>query len=162
MQTCILCPGPSLSRLVSVPACDASIAVNRAATRFACDWWAVLDAPLISAIDDLIQGEPQLFTRAENRRTGAVTFEAVYPFPNAARSYFTLPGAMALAAHLGAKRIDIYGCDWAIGQSGIGGRAGVDADHSATRFERERQHYEQMREWLSRQGIEVTRHGLDG
>lgn len=162
MQIAILCPGPSLSQLVSVPICDASIAVNRAATRFACDWWAVLDAPLISAIDDLIQGEPQLFTRAENRRTGAVTFEDVYPFPNAARSYFTLPGAMALAARLGATSIDIYGCDWAIDQPDFDGGLPNEANRTATRFERERQDFEQMRDWLGRQGIEVTRHGLNG
>lgn len=160
MQTCILCPGPSLSRLVTVPTCDASIAVNRAATRFACDWWAVLDAPLITAIGDLIQGAPQLFTRRENKRCGVVTFDDVYPFLNAAGSYFTLPGALALAAHLGATQIDLYGCDWAIGENGIGNRAGIEADHSAARFEREREHFGQMQDWLNRQGIEVTRHGL--
>lgn len=162
MQAAILCPGPSLSRLVSVPACDVSIAVNRAAMRFACDWWAVLDAPLITAIGERIQGRPSLFTRRENKRIGPVSFEDVYPFPNAASSYFTLPGAIALAVHLGATSIDIYGCDWAIGQDGIGDRAGIAADHSPARFAREVQHFEQVKAWAAGKGIEVNRHGLDG
>jgi len=158
MTAAILCPGPSLAALESIPVCDVSIAVNRAALRFACDWWAALDAPFIRTHRPL--GKPFLFTRRENRIEAAVYFEDVYPFPNAAGSYFTLPGALSLAAHLGATRIDVYGCDWAVGQPDFDGGQPDDANRTADRFRREREHFGRMQDWLNRQGIEVTRHGL--
>jgi hypothetical protein len=160
MTAAILCPGPSLANLEVIPACDVSIAVNRAALRFACDWWAALDAPFVRANRPL--GSPLLFTRRENRIDAAVYFEDVYPFPNQAQSYFTFPGALSLAAHLGATRIDVYGCDWAVGQPDFDGRQPDEANRSAARFAREREHFDQLTHWLNAKGIEVIRHGLDG
>lgn len=161
MEIEILCPGPSLTQTYK-PSLLRCIAVNRAALWFDADWWAALDGPFVKEVRGSVKGSPKLFTKRENRIEAAAYFEDVYPFRNDAGSYYTTPAALALAVHLGATRIDVYGCDWAIDQPGLGGFEHIAADRSESRFAREREHFMEITDWLNVKGIEVTRYGIDG
>lgn len=166
MTAAILCPGPSLANLQALPPCDVSIAVNRAALRFACDWWAALDHPLFRAIDAQVMGSPLLLTRREDRKRHSTragidteTLEAWLPHMPTRWGLFSMTAAMVLAASLGAKRIDIYGCDWAIGAADFDGHQFETNRRQEDRFALEREVYAAT---VNAIGVEVTRHGFTG
>src|SRR5688500_15855664 len=61
MNVAILCPGPSLTQFPGAP--DATIiGVNRAATRFTCDWLAAIDYTLIEKHGGRFLGNPRWLT----------------------------------------------------------------------------------------------------
>lgn len=164
MQIGILCPGPSLASIDSLPTCDLSIAVNRAALRFACDWWAALDSQTFTRDESSIKGDPKLFTRAEYRhktKRGGMDLEeldGLLPRNRINYPLFTLPSSMVLAAWLGAKAIDIYGCDWTNAPD-FDGIKPSDSRRNEHRWSAESVLFGRVQDWLLGLGITVTRHG---
>lgn len=165
MQACILCPGPSLANVSDLPTCSVSIAVNRAALRFGCDYWAALDYQTFTRDEPNIKGNPLLFTRAEYRhKTHRDGIDAEDLFGLLSRDrinwpMYTLPAAMVLAAWLGAKRIDIYGCDWALNQPDFDGSTPQHSRRDMSRWAAETVLFSRVVDWLNEHGTEVKRHG---
>jgi hypothetical protein len=174
----ILCPGPSLSRTYSGQPADLLIGVNRAALAYGCDVWAALDytsdgkgvqpGGIIRWRKDVI-GNPVLLTtrtslaalarRGEPWGGQAVTVEEFAGFVplQIGWTLYSMTAAVVYAAWRGAKRIDLYGCDWA----GTADHDGVMAggNRSAERWSSERTICEsKLFPALKERGIEVTRH----
>jgi len=122
----VLCPGPSLAAVTpeTLAAYDALLGVNRAVERAPCHWWAMLDTHTFT------------FTRPVNRPV-LVSSRGTYRSLRAQRPELadwpwldcrwidaagglhavlwrktSMTTAIVLAAELGARRIDVYGCDW--------------------------------------------------
>lgn len=163
MHVTVLCPGPSLVRTFAGFG-GLTIGVNRAAIAYGCDWWAALDSPLI--IDgEQPSGSPRLFTSREtfdrlvrNRspwadRMGAVADDLLPP----EWRIFTAPAALALAAYLGATRIDVYGADWTDAADFDG--VTPTSDRSTARWAREIPIWAAVVEWLGVRGTRVETHG---
>lgn len=161
MKAVILCPGPSLARLIELPPCDISIAINRAALKFACQWWASLDYPMLRDNQAKILGNPQLLTRRQtyldlHKRLGRFAeIRIVEDMADAAGYVKTLPCAMVFAHTLGAKRIDLYGVDWQGDCDFDGVKAGEN--RSEERWRLERLEVTGLMEWLAGKGVEVNR-----
>lgn len=159
MTAVVLCPGPSLAKLPALPPCDVSLAVNRAALRFAADWWAASDYPLIKWNIDNLMGNPNLLTRRQtyidmhDRLSRFPQIRLVEDVPGTAGLNKTMLFAAALAADLGAKRIDLYGCDMAGETDYDGAKAGED--RSEARWARERLELAELTDWLKGRGCEL-------
>lgn len=165
MRAVVLAPGPSLSLLDEMPADDVSIAIKRAAFYFPqCQWVAILDTPVLHAIDDQIPAGAKLLTRAEYRpkhtsRAGldVEALEKWCPVPKIAE--FTATAALVLAGFLGAERVDVYGADWTQ-QPDFDGHVDPEtmmARHP-DRWKREGKIWGDIVLWLSHRGCEVVRH----
>lgn len=165
MTSIILCPGPSLSRLESLPFCDLSIAVNRAALRFAVDVWASSDYPMIRNNYMSILGTPILLTMKQTAQDLPAFRLAGFPTVKIMEQIEvpkslgwlnkTMTAAMAYAYTEGAKQIDIYGCDWEGELDYDGTKAGEN--RSDARWELERADYRKLANWLGERGVEVRR-----
>lgn len=164
MTAALFCPGPSLATLDAPPKADLTIGVNRAACGFPCHWWAALDLPLIERIHSDVIGAPRLFTcratLASLERRG-LTFPAAIVAEDLRGperwSLYTAPAALVLAAHLGARLIDVYGADWATDAPDFDGAAAGE-NRSAARFQREREIWDRIVASLANAGVAVTRH----
>lgn len=158
MRVALLCPGPSLAKLTSLPECDLSICVKRAALRFACDWVVILDSPALREFGAQIIGDPQLLTRSEYRpkytRRGGLDLEALrcpHRFDQ-----FTACAGLALAGHLGASHIDVYGADWT-NEPDFDGHRPAEMFRDQARWDRERQDWEAIVSWLSPTPVHLHR-----
>jgi len=113
MTATVLCPGESIKAYV--PNGGLVIGVNRAVIAHRCEWWAASDYPLIRDYD---AGYPiKLFTNKDTKiarpeRFTEVLFKESLPDFSPEWATYTATSALVLAAHLGAKRIDVYGVDW--------------------------------------------------
>lgn len=118
MIASILCPGPSLAKLTQAQI-DATtvIAVNRAAHRVRCDWWVFLDDRIWKTYP--LDYRPKICATREVERRIDEKFELTTDelrdqfSPAAGWTIYSFTSAIVLAAHLGAARAVIYGCDWA-------------------------------------------------
>jgi hypothetical protein len=157
MTGALLCPGPSLARLREPPRAGLTVAVNRAATLFRCDWWAAADLPLVETWGDSVRGDPLLFTKRDTRaslaRRGSpwaacaarCCEDLACPVPRF--DLFTAPAALVLMAVKGCRRIDVYGADWTPGPDFDGVAAGEN--RSAERWAVERGIWDAVVAWLA-------------
>jgi hypothetical protein len=163
LKAVILNPGPSLAKLESVPPCDLSIAVNRAAIAFPVQVWAAMDYPTIKRHNASVIGSPSLFTRKQTwddtknkwpRNLFKLAEDIAFPVQTWA--LVTMTCSIMLAAHLGATTIQLFGCD----QTGTADFDGAEAgeDRTETRWQRERSVLEEMTVWLGSRGCELIRH----
>lgn len=162
----ILCPGPSLAMVSNPATSDLLIGVNRAATRFRCDVWAVGDWPLIRNERRNVIGTPRLFTSSAS----ATWLQGGGPWPAeveewewflggdglpvSATSYSSL-AAVWYAVARGAKTISVYGADMA-GTLDFDDVAGGE-NRTETRWDRERRFWGEMIEQTQRCGVTVAR-----
>lgn len=165
MKAVLLCPGPSLSRLDAVPPCDIAAAVNRAACRFACDWWVATDYPLIRDWRGAVLGTPRLFTRGGTWRDIAhrgwfdatkatTTDDLACPVPH--WSDKTATATLVLLASLGATQIDVYGSDMTDAPD-FDGFTQKGTDRTAARWSTERATWDEIAAWLAGRGVSVNR-----
>jgi hypothetical protein len=176
----VLCPGPSLAnvRAADLIEYDALLGVNRAVERAACQWWVALDAHTFGFTRPV--NRPVLVTsRGTYRSLRARTPElADWPWldcrwvdpigQHVVRWRKTsMTTAIVLAAELGAKRIDVYGCDWD-GEADWDGRtdarynrgedkAGPDGRTIEGRWTMERRLFAELAEALAGRGATVKR-----
>lgn len=173
----ILCPGPSLSRFLdNRPRHDTFIAVNRAASAFCVDWWAVQDEDIWRSVRPI--GKPIIFSSDSlrdtfgNREPGNgfewTTFSEVGSCTKCRSKppwwSYTLTAALVLADHISADEITIYGADME-GLEDWDGHvpASARSGRSEHRWERERYIFGHVIGWLqSERGINVTREVLSG
>lgn len=164
----ILCPGPSLANLAAKPAADVTIAVNRAALRFACDVWAAMDYPMIRKNVGAVLGEPIILTRRQTwedvshrcPRQDVRLVEDIEDVPASLRWQIkTMTCAMVYAFKQGATRIDLWGCDLKGVEDYDGKLAGED--RSDKRWSDEARDLAALIEWMKADGVEVIRHGPD-
>lgn len=166
MTVNILCPGPSLADARPYPV-DLTIAVNRAALTFPCDWWAAVDRTLVTKIGGEVKPGPRLLTNAMSLESltrrkspwaaGAMTTDSMMGFcPVASWTLRTMTCAMVLAAKLGATAINLYGHDMAGTLDFDGVAAGEMRD--VARWDSERVIYGNLVAWLTERGVEIKRH----
>lgn len=160
MNAIIACPSFAL-RLESVPRGDVLIGVNRAVRGLRCDWWAASDYPMVRDTRAFVMGQPTLFTRADTARHfpdyPTVEWESIFGrWPPAEYRWtaYTMMAAIVLAAHLGADKIDIYGCAWQPGPD-FDGTSTESDNRSEDRWVKERGYYCHLTSLL--RGITVTR-----
>ncbi len=163
MVVAILNPGPSLANLLTLPKCDLSIAVNRAALRFECNIWAATDYPMIRDYQVFAMGNPKLLTRRQTWTdikhrvrlplAGIVDDLALNVPANWLAK--TMTCAMAYAYAWGAHRIELYGCDWAGTKDFDGKEAGEN--RTDARWEAEKSEAGMLIEWLASRKVEVKR-----
>lgn len=162
----VLCPGPSLASYRGDGAPALTIGINRAALRFACDWWAACDYPMIRDKAAQVAGNPGLLSKrqtvADLRPPRLARFPAIAYVEDLAGPDGipwrdkTLTCAMVSAAACGATRIELHGCDWAADAPDWDGvQAGED--RSAHRFAREREDVGALVAWLAERGVAVER-----
>lgn len=120
MKVAILCPGPSLARTWSrKPEYTLIIAVNRAILHESCHWWSVGDWTTVQDIagrptngivsqDDTIRFIRGGSLISADRVPPQLLRWSELPTPHPA---YSMVAALGLAAHLGAKDVDIYGDD---------------------------------------------------
>lgn len=171
MNAAILCPGPSLASLSTVPAADLVIGVNRAALRFACTDWCCCDLPAIEqwheSVIDGQRGAPTLISGMEavdNLRDRKVIWRGEVFDRRRMLDYcpheinwvmFSFTTAIVYAGYREAKRIDIYGCDWKGTADFDGAEAGKN--RSDERWELERAIVaRRLVPWLAERGVEVA------
>lgn len=158
MHCALLCPGPSLRRLAQAPPADLTIAVKRAALAFPCQWVCILDTPELQAFGDIAPGA-LLLTRRDcrpkySRREGLAVEDLDCPVPRF--DLYTATAALALAGHLGATTVDVYGADWSDAPDWDGSTP-EGANRSPERWALERGIWSQVVEWMGRRGCEVVR-----
>lgn len=130
-RAAVLCPGPSLESFPGREGYDVLIGVNRAAGRFACDYWAMLDAvPFyhttpIGAPAALCQypewvkvlkyiadgGNPCPHRHLDLKDVDAWLRPELHGVP--ARFKYSMLAGITLAHAIGAVEVDVYGADWA-------------------------------------------------
>ncbi len=162
MTAAILCPGPSLKALEVVPRVDLTIAVNRAALTFACDWWAARDYPMIrdnaAKVLAIRTTANDLRGRLNRFRVLATAEELNGWCPANLLGTLTALLALLFAAKEGATRIDVYGADWKGTQDYDGTEAGEN--RTDERWAKEAGLWQAACDWLSGRGVEVARHIL--
>jgi len=149
-----------------LPAADVTIAVNRAALRFSCDWWAALDYPTFARCSAEVQGSPALFTAgavlARLKRCGSPWAERFgYTADRLTCSVrdwtaYTATAALVLAEDLGAVNVDVYGADWTDAPDYDGHRTD-DYNRGENRWARERGIWDGVCEWMRGRGVSVER-----
>jgi len=165
MNATLLCPGPSL---IAYNGCDGfKVGVNRAASLHDCDVWAATDRPLIDSVQPI--GTPVLLTIEATRESLArrgrpwpylvITHKGIGGKDNARTPWirFTATAGLFFLAWMGAKHVDVWGCDWNGTEDWDGKQAG--ANRAEQRWNDEREIWNKV---IEQTGIEVTRHGLDG
>jgi hypothetical protein len=154
MSATILCPGPSLAEVASLPRGGLIIAVNRAALKFpesrvwACSDEECLQNTLAQAPDDSPLRSAHILTTAATAQTLSnrsrrltITFEEMFSFLHPTRSgtgwsTLTIAAAIVLGAYLGHREISVLGCDWE-GTRDFDGIEG-DGDRTPRRWENEK------------------------
>lgn len=171
MRATILCPGPSLARAPrqDIYSADITIGVNRAATAFEVDWWAFFDACIY--LNNRPIGAPNIYTSAISQRAiGDLkapelmigdTLMEFFPI-RLGWTMYTATASLILAAHLGAKRIDVYGADWTADAEDFDGVYPDGAARSAFRFARESEVWLATTTHLESLGITTKRITLNG
>ena len=172
MNAVILAPGPSLMRFDEAQFGDALvIAVNRAAFAFASTIWACLDIMFFDKFRSAPLGRPALlvednaFNQLQRNAETAWRGERICAdvlndsFPLLPRvTLYSATAALAFAAFLGAKRIDVFGVDW----SGVEDWDGVEAGANRTyhRWKSESELWRGIVETIRPRGQSVRRYGF--
>ena len=173
MRAALLCPGPSLERYAGRDGYDLVIAVNRAATRYECDYWIAQDHSAYghSHRADLpkLIGKPTWITNPsthkatlgshpESKRLAYIARNSIdFPSPPTWRTWSATIG-LALAAWRGATHIDCYGVDWT-GTKDFDGVMLPEQIRDRRRWQREINVWRGMYRRLSARGITFTRIG---
>jgi hypothetical protein len=142
-----------------MPACGVSIAVNRAAVRFACDWWVALDFQTL--LRELPVGNPQLLTRQAYRpkyadRSG-IDIESLCAPDSNLFGQFSATAALVLSHHLGAGSIDVYGADWTA-EADFDGCTPAGSCRDESRWLNERRIWDAICKWLHVRNVSVKRY----
>jgi hypothetical protein len=90
------------------------IGVNRAPIITAgavCDWWAVMDYPLVRDYRRQVPGSPKVLTTQRILERFALPGRSIESLGKLPDSY-TAVAAAFLAMDLGCQCIDLYGADW--------------------------------------------------
>lgn len=170
MKAAVLCPGPSLQFLRSpVVGYDATWAVNTALKLQDADWFSAADMPLYKGL--VADRRPRIGaltmgSTMEKARTlpDWLGVKKWVPWSNVSfidrhvktgrHINWSLQAALCHAAELGAKTIDIYGCDLAgtVDASGYGGE-----ERTEDRWQREARDLQFTTEFLSGHGVTINR-----
>lgn len=169
----IVSSGPSLARFTpGEVTADLVVGVNRAATRFPCDWWSALDAQSIERHrfdgDDPVIGFPAVLTMSSsipelNGKCPQVTkrheqwlwIETLRDreHPPHLWDQFSCPAALVLAVHLGATDIITFGVDL-VGDRDFTGATNGRWDER--RWAKERHSWRVVNEWAAARGVRVS------
>lgn len=181
----ILCPGPSLARYDARAAAGATrIAVNLAGKLVEdYEWFCGLDAGVFTnpkfgpphpSVGLLVSGRRRQFIE-EGKYKGCPTFadkqwlavEEIrarpelrhpdHPLPEENWVQWTFTTAIMAAWHMGAKRIDLYGCDMT-GTAYVNGMPTNGGEHI---WQRERLDLEMVGAFLHKQGVALQRIGVN-
>jgi hypothetical protein len=150
------------------------IAVNRAATRFACDVWACGDAPAVRSSRDRLVGRPRLLCTesglGELKGSGEPwlgafeTFESLFGYlhPEAGGTRWSLLTCTAAIVYAAARcgdgaDIELFGSDLAGTEDFDGVEAG--GNRSDDRWLLELRIIARLRDVLSCRGVRITRMG---
>lgn len=164
MHAVVLLAGPSLGRLSEIPTCDVSISGKRAGLAFACTWSVIIDSPALVEFGNKLAGNPLLLSRREywpkyTDRPGLAVEEL--RLPTSHYQTYTSAAALALAGYLGASTVDVYGADF--GDSDViaefDGHIPDEHNYGENRWEREKDVWRRVVEWLSGRGCTVHRIG---
>ena len=158
MKAVVLCPGPSLPSTWpdADSGADVVIAVNRAAS-FGCDWLVAYDGSALRAnyqhakVGCLSLGTGAKWLR-HLKRHPEVLADGEIEMPDVAHT-FSINGALALAAHLGATEIEVHGDD-KVGRAYFDGALGNST--SGGRWTRERVAQDVVESWLAARGVTVA------
>lgn len=130
MNAALLCPGPSLAQAAvrDIYLSDVLLGVNRSVTTFECDWWVFLDWQILIGNEMYPPtkpiGRPRIFTTqtahehaerhggADRMRYPLIVEDIWKSYPQNGWTIYSATAALILAAHVGAKSIDVYGADW--------------------------------------------------
>jgi hypothetical protein len=165
MRVAILGCGRSLTRFPGPDEYDQILGINRsyctAPTADACTWACVHDAPWLAS-------HPPLPHQSLYASTAAVQWCAQLGRPRTAQvtdrqlrlyaSAYTVQGALALALHLGATSVDLWGCDMRGDYYATGESIGYDIAA----------HWPRQRTWLAAQilahrgRVRIRRRGVSG
>jgi hypothetical protein len=162
----LLCPGPSLAAYAAPTPRPLTIAVNRAALRFQCDWWAACDYPMVRDNRRHVLGAPAVCTAKQQfwkfpELVGVCIEDDLWPkwrMPGAnpgGYSLYSFSAAMILALHVGATRLDVFGADWKGTADYDGAQAGEN--RSDDRWATEARFFAEMSTFLQANGCEVNR-----
>ena len=165
----LLCPGPSLSVYRQPEPRPLTIAVNRAALAYECDWWAAVDYPMVKHNRRHVLGAPALCSARQQfekfrEQHGCCIEDGLWPkwrMPGinpTAYSLYSFSAAMVLALQLGATRLEVFGADWRGTADYDGAQAGEN--RSDQRWENESRFFAEMSRFLGANGCEVIRHEL--
>ena len=168
MSAAVLCPGPSLTRRLPAPGeFDVTIGVNRAVQFARCDYWAMLDGHTFGIVTRIL-GSPKLicthgtFARLAREKPAARALgyldsgEISVPDHQAPWRKWTMTTAIAAAAHLGAKRIEVRGADWD-GTTDWDGYHDQHQSRTPERWAREAEDFAALRTLLAGRGVRVER-----
>jgi len=153
--TCaILCPGPSLPRFwlrpVRLPAeYDMTIAVNRAAEAWPCDFWAYQDEVAAQIFEPL--GLPKHFDAIQTMAAQTIWNISL---PDVHLS--SIAGALFLAEIKGARIIDVFGADFR-GTADWDGPPKYKPNRNAERWARTRKSFNSACERMRARGVTITR-----
>ncbi len=179
VDVAIVCSGESVRRFLDAPPRhDLCIGVNRMAGEAECNWWAFNDWQAFGDFTPQTRGGrlPGVFTSkatlgkiAERFAMPRVmefqwlTVEELEPICSEQPGWknFSMLMAWVLAAHLGAERITLYGCDWK-GTNDWDGRPSPRGGRSGYRWNNELHKASHLASWLSRRGVAVRRLRVDG
>jgi hypothetical protein len=164
----IVCPGPSAVELTDLPKADFTLGVNRAVVAHTFDFWCFNDGEIFLKTRPL--GTPRVFTTKLGQqhvkihgggdrlaRHDVTLVEDIWgKFPENGWTIYTATGALALAAHLGAQEVDVYGADWKPGAPDFDG-VQTSTNRGQDRWDTEGQIWESMTKHLLGLGITVRR-----
>lgn len=172
MKFALLCPGPSLTKTYKPGSHVVTIAVNRAALAFEADWWAFCDWQRF--VEDDVKYMPKLYTTeiavehvrmkglgAKFDRHEWKSFDSLMPeVPKSIGwTLYTAPAALVLAYHLGATKVECFGCDWTDAPDFDGVTLESNVRH-AERWRIESEIWNKLTAWLFERGTKVERiHG---
>ncbi len=139
--------------------------MNRAATFTLCDWWAFLDYTVFAQV--LPPGKPKIFTTVISAETSAIHGRPFKPdmtldsimgnYMAGGWTIYTATASLALAAHLGATQIDVYGADWEPDAPDWDGVMLASNTRHADRWAQERVLWDQLCGHLNEKGITIER-----
>jgi len=170
-RVAILSAGPSLGQSIIRPGYDLTIGVNSAVEVFPCDWWCFADVATAIRVRPCVMTGSIFTSETEWSRLDGLAvwrkdelsgyqvefFERVEipGFVNSKWHTYSVTAALALAAHLGASEVDVYGHDMA----GAVDHAGHDMRFTRTdaRWEIEGRIWSLLCARLARDGVEVRR-----
>lgn len=170
MKAAILCPGPSLKKLGQIPpGYDATWAVNTAIKMHKTDWLGAGDIPLFRGLLGDFRPKTGVLTMGATAKKAKTLPDWMYvetwvewsdvhlikEHEKRGRPInWGIQAALCHAYELGAKEIDIYGCDLAGVEdaTGYGGE-----ERTEDRWQREARDLQFTRDLLHSMGIQTTR-----
>lgn len=169
MIVAVCCPGPSLLRTYAGFGGDYDTvwAINTAIKVVSADWLSGGDLAVYDLAGDFrprvgALATPDTVRRLRDRPTwAALALRSWDDVPGIAAQQaagrpinWSMQAALLHAAHLGARRIDLYGCDLA-GVPDCTGYAGED--RTADRWQREARGLSETTQYLAEHGVAVQR-----